>query len=289
MTRSGRGRILAGVTTPSTANPVSATAYWTLASRAEDASRERPIADDRFAQRFMNDDARAVAKRLASLKKPYSSFPVRHRIIDDLLAAELSADPELRVILIGSGFDSRPFRLAGGRWLEVDEPDLLAYKESRLPSSGSPQELERVAIRFGEESLESVLAPHATPARVAVVLEGVLGYLSDDERRRLLSTLTRVFPNHVVFCDLVTRTFLKRHARNVVRLLRELGAEFSASDDTPDALFHELGYETREQISVVLRGAALRAPGAPPRWVVRRLRSLRSGYCVWAFEHTRTG
>ncbi len=136
MTGSRRGRILPGVTTPSTANPVSATAYWTLASRAEDASRERPIADDRFAHRFMNDDARAVAKRLASLKKPYSSFPVRHRIIDDLLAAELSADPDLRVVLIGSGFDSRPFRLQGGRWLEVDEPDLLAYKESRLPAAG---------------------------------------------------------------------------------------------------------------------------------------------------------
>ena len=75
-----------------TANPVSATAFWTLASRAEDASRELPIAGDRFAHRFVNDDARAVAKRLASLKKPYSS-PVRHRIIDDLLAAELSADP----------------------------------------------------------------------------------------------------------------------------------------------------------------------------------------------------
>jgi methyltransferase (TIGR00027 family) len=273
------------VTTPSTANPVSATAYWTLASRVEDASRERPIADDRFAHRFVNDDARAVAKRLASLKKPYSSFPVRHRIIDDLLAAELSADPDLRVVLIGSGFDSRPFRLQGGRWLEVDEPDLLAYKESRLPAAESPQELERIPIRFGEESLESVLAPYASPARVAVVLEGVLGYLSDDERRRLLSTLIRVFPNNVVFCDLVTRTFLERHARNVVKLLRGLGAAFSASDDTPEALFHELGYKTREQISVVLRAAALRAPGAPPRWVVRRLRSLRSGYCVWAFGH----
>jgi methyltransferase (TIGR00027 family) len=277
------------VTTPSTPNPVSATAYWTLASRAEDATRERPIADDRFAHRFMSEDARAVAKRLASLKKPYSSFPVRHRIIDDLLAAELSADPNLRVVLIGSGFDSRPFRLQGGRWVEIDEPDLLAYKESRLPAAESPQELERVPIRFGEESLESVLAAYASPDRVAVVLEGVLGYLSDDERRRLLSTLTRVFPNHVVFCDLVTRTFLRRHARNVVKLLRELGAEFSASNDTPDALFHELGYETREQISVVLRGAALGAPGAPPRWVVRRLRSLRNGYCVWAFEHAGTG
>jgi hypothetical protein len=75
----------------------------------------------------------------------------------------------------------------------------------------------------------------------------------------------------------------------VVKLLREVEAEFSASDDTPDALFHELGHGTRDQISVVLRAAALRAPGAPPRWLVRRLRTLRSGYCVWAFEHAGTG
>ena len=98
-----------------------------------------------------------------------------------------------------------------------------------------------------------------------------------------------MFPNHVVFCDLVTRTFLKRHARNVVRLLRELGAEFSASDDTPDALFHELGYGTGSQISVVLaRPRSARQERLPDGWCAASA-SLRSGYCVWAFEHAGTG
>ena len=234
----------------------------------------------------MNDDARAVAKRLASLKKPYSSFPVRHRIIDDLLAAELSADPRLREVLIGSGFDSRPFRSRGplARGRRARPPCLQGVA---APRSAVPEELERVPIRFGEESLESVLAPHATPARVAVVLEGVLGYLSDDERRGLLSTLIRLFPNHVVFCDLVTRTFLKRHARNVVKLLREVEPSSRRRTTHPTRCSTSSATD-RDQIRV-LRAAALRAPGAPPRWVVRRLRSLRSGYCVWTFEHAGTG
>ena len=184
------------------ANPVSATAYWTLAARHADATGPRPIANDTYAERFMDDTARTVAARFARLKRPTASFPVRHRVIDDLLRAELVRDPELRVVVLGCGFDTRAFRLGGGRWLEIDEPELLASKEARLPVSESRQQLERLAIRFGGESLETALAGHASDDRVVVVLEGVLGYLTDDARRALLISLGRLLPRHVVLCDL---------------------------------------------------------------------------------------
>jgi methyltransferase (TIGR00027 family) len=267
-------------------NPVSLTAYWTLAARYEDAAEEQSIAGDSYAHRFMNDDVRAVAERFRRIKKANASFPVRHRMIDDMLAAELARDPGLRVVVIGCGFDSRAFRLRGGRWIEVDEPALLAYKECRVPTSEATNELVRVPIRFGRESLDEKLGPYAGEDRAAVVLEGVIGYLGDDERRELLLTLTRVFPHHVVLCDMLTRTFLRRYARKLVKIVRELGAEFSSSGDAPEALFHELGYRTVESVSVVLRATELRAKNAPPAWLARRLPSLRDGYRVWRLEHS---
>jgi methyltransferase (TIGR00027 family) len=266
------------------ANPVSTTAYWTLAARDADARSERPVANDTFAHRFMDDEARAVAARFRPLKRPSASFPVRHRVIDDLLAAELEREPTLRVVVVGCGFDTRPFRLGGGRWLEVEEPGLLAIKDARLPVTEAPTELVRVPIRFRDESLEAVLAPYATTERVAIVLEGILGYLPDPERRALLTAVGRLFPQHVVVCDLLTRTFLARYARSLVRFLRAMDAEFAASSDHPEALFHELGYRTRERISIPARGAALGAAGAPPAWLVGLLPGFRDGYCVWLFE-----
>ena len=266
------------------ANPVSTTAYWTLAARYADATGAEPVANDTFAERFMDDTARAAAERFSPLRRAFASFPVRHRIVDDLLRAELERDPTMRVVLLGCGFDTRAFRLGGGRWLEVDEPELIAAKEARLPADEAPNELVRVGIRFRHESLEATLTPYASTEGVAIVLEGILGYLPDNERRALLDALGRLFPRHIVLCDLLTRTFLARYARDLVRFLREMDAEFSASSDYPEALFHGLGYRTLARISIPERSAELGADGAPPAWLFRLLPGFRTGYCVWELQ-----
>jgi O-Methyltransferase involved in polyketide biosynthesis len=273
------------VTSLAAENPVSVTAFWVLAARYTDAIGRHPVGNDTYAARFMDDEARAVAQRFASLKRPNASFPVRHRIIDDMLRRELDEDRGRRVAVIGSGFDSRPFRLHGGRWVELDEPALLRHKEARLPVSEAPNELVRVPIRFAEESLEEKLRPFATDDHAIVVLEGVIGYLTDTDRETLLTTLGRLFPSHALICDLLTRTFLRRYGRKLVRVLAELGAPFASSDDAPEALFAALDYRVLEHVSVVQRGVELGARGAPPAFVTRLLPSLRDGYRVWLFEH----
>ncbi len=116
------------------------------------------------------------------------------------------------------------------------------------------------------------------------MLEGILGYLPDNERRTLLVTLGRLFPRHLVLTDLLTRTFLARYARGLVRVLREIDAGFTASSDHPEALFHELGYRTRAQISIPARAVDLGADGAPPALLLRLLPGFRTGYCVWELE-----
>jgi len=274
---------------PVTENPVSLTAYWTLGVRYEDAAGDSPVAGDTFAHRFMDDRAREVTEQFRSLAKPNATVPVRHRLIDDLLAAELAQDSALQVVVIGCGFDSRAFRLPGGRWLEVDEPAVLAHKDSSLPVSEAANELVRIPIRFGAESLEDKLAAYATGQRVVVVLEGILNYLSDDESRELLTVLTRVFRHHVVLCDMLGRTFIALYSRRLVRHLRALGMEFSSSAETPEALFHEFGYRTASKVSVWQRANELGAGGAPPAWAVRVLPKLRDGYCIWSFEYAREG
>ena len=270
-----------------TENPVSLTAYWTLGIRDRDASSASPIAGDRFAHRFMDDRARDITAQLGSLKRPSASLPVRHRLIDDHLGAELARDPALRVVVIGCGFDTRAFRLGGGRWIEVDEPALIGQKDAALPASESPNELVRIPVRFGQESLEEKLAPYATAERAAVVLEGVLNYLSDEQSRELLGVLTKLFPRHVVLCDMLGRRFIAIYARALVKRLRRLGIEFSASAETPEPLFRAFGYRTTTSVSIWGAANELGAEGAPPALAVRVLPSLRKGYCVWSFEYER--
>jgi hypothetical protein len=264
-----------------TENPVSVTAFWVLAARYADATGPRPVANDTFAERFMDEDARAVAQRFASLKRPNASFPVRHRIIDDMLRRELEEDRGRRVVVIGSGFDSRPFRLEGGRWVELDEPALLRRKEARLPVSEAPNELVRVPIRFAEDSLDDKLRPFATDDR-AVSIEGVI------RPRRSAAPgaaddLGRLVPRHRLICDL-SRDVPRRYGRRFVRILEDRRA-VRPSDDAPGAWLPSSA-TTCEHVSVVsepsswARGASAGIRSSPAAEPAR-------GYQVWLFDHGR--
>src|SRR5262245_54626447 len=107
-------------------NPVSKTAWYCCGVRAQDATRSRPLLNDRYAARFMAGEGERVFARFADMKFPNRSNVVRHLVIDDWLREALARDSEQLVVLIGCGFDARAYRLGGGRWLEVDEPPLIA-------------------------------------------------------------------------------------------------------------------------------------------------------------------
>ena len=110
--------------------PVSKTAYYCCGVRTLDAAAERPLCGDRLAERFMTADAWETFDLFRDLPEPNVSNVVRHRMIDDLLTDALGQRADATIILIGAGFDSRAFRLPGGRWIELDEPALIALKEA---------------------------------------------------------------------------------------------------------------------------------------------------------------
>src|ERR1044072_9066329 len=176
------------------ANPISRTAYYTLAVRAKDAASPKPIGRDTFAQRFMNDDAERVWEEFKSFKAPNGSNAARHVMIDEHLQSALDADPSAPVVIIGAGFDTRAYRLKGGRWFEFDEPEILTYKESRLPTSEAPNPLQRTAVEFAKGELTAKLAIVPAAPHAHIVIEGVFFYLTHAERRELLTLLANRFP-----------------------------------------------------------------------------------------------
>ena len=101
-------------------NPISRTAYYTLAVRNWDAAQPRPMCGDSLARSFMNPEAEGVWQQFKRYHRANASNAARHAIIDEHLSTVLEARPQARVIIIGAGFDTRAFRLKGGRWIEVD-------------------------------------------------------------------------------------------------------------------------------------------------------------------------
>jgi methyltransferase (TIGR00027 family) len=268
--------------------PISRTAFYCTGVRAVDARSPAPLCGDRYAERFMDDEAWRLFEPFRSFRMPNASNVVRHRMIDELLRARLSEYPRLRVVLIGAGFDSRAFRLAGGRWLEIDEAPLLDFKEARLPVAECPQPLRRIAIDFATDSLAEKLAAFAAedPGAPAVaVVEGVLMYLSEQQIRTLATTLAELFPEVELICDVATQGFIRRFARRLHERIHGLGASFAVLDRPLEEILADCGFEQQASESIPGRAAALGAIPFLGRLVVRSLKSLREGYTIRVFRH----
>lgn len=265
-------------------DPIARTAYYCCGVRAADAASPRPICGDHLAARFMDEEARAVFARFERFRGPNLSNAARHRLVDDLLREYLARRPDGLVVLLGAGFDTRAFRLPGGRWVELDHPALLARKARALPVNAAPRPLVRVGIDFATQDLAETLAPWAGEDDVVVVLEGVSMYLTDAAFTATARALHAVFPRHTLLCDLMDARFARRFGGGLRGEIRALGGDFAPDRADPVAFVSALGYTHRSAASIPGRAVDHGTLGIP-RWVLNTvLRALRDGYRLHRFD-----
>jgi methyltransferase (TIGR00027 family) len=268
--------------------PISQTAFYCCGVRMQDAESAKPVCGDVYAKVFMNEDGLRILEKFKDEVNPNTSNVARARVVDDLLREELAAHPDLRIVIIGCGFDSRAYRLKGGTWIELDEPQVIAYKNERLPASEAPNELQRIPIDFSTESLEEKLAPFAGAGPTVVVIEGVFMYLEEATIRGLLWTLHSLFPEHKLICDLMTRKFFEKYGRTIHEKLTGLGASFKFTADNPEELFVSNGYRRLACLSIVEKSAEYQMKKIPRLIARTLLRTLTSGYAIYVFASTGT-
>jgi len=264
--------------------PISKTAFYCCGVRMQDAERDQPVCGDTYAKVFMNEQGLQILETFKDETRPNISNVGRHRLIDDLLRQELHANPNLTVVLIGAGFDTRAFRLKGGTWIELDEPQVITYKEERLPAATSDNELQRITIDFATESLAQKLAAFSGRSPVTVVIEGVLMYLEEAAIEKLLETLNHLFPRHKLICDLMTKEFFEKNAGTIHEKLTGMGANFKFTIDNPEEVFLKNGYRQLETIPIIEKAVLFEA-GEIPLSVWQTIQpTLPQGYEIYLFE-----
>ena len=265
-------------------NPVSRTAYYCCGVRMLDAESNHPVLNDVYAARFMDEEGLKTFETFRKFKGPNASNTARHRIIDDILRDFISKHAEPVVIIVGAGFDSRAYRINGGRWIELDEPQVIDYKNEKLPISECKNSLTRISIRFGEESLKEKLQPFSSSQSVIVVVEGVLMYLNETLINDLLDTLISIFPTHEIACDLMVKKFFEKYSYKIHNEIRGLGATFTFLVDDPANIFLRKGYRLENKNSTVLKAidlGLLKIPRFILRWFMK---PLVEGYAIYHFK-----
>ena len=117
---------------------------------------------------------------------PRPSAIVRTRVLDDALVAAVDGGIE-QLVILGAGYDSRPYRLPGCarlRVFEVDHPDTQVVKRRVLARvlGQLPAHVRFVAVDFDHDDLTAALdrAGFVVGRATFVLWEGVAGYLTAD-------------------------------------------------------------------------------------------------------------
>lgn len=264
---------------------VSKTAYYCCGVRMQDAESAHPLIGDKYAKRLLGKEGAAYWEEFKQLTIPNAGNIARAYLIDSWVKKELNSHPDATIILVGAGLDSRAYRFNAGRWVEIDEPAIIAYKNDILPLKECNNELQRIPIEFEKEKLADKLQAYVNRSFVIFIIEGVLMYLPDEQKNQLLSVVTTLFPKHLLFCDLMNRKFFEKFANKIRKKLAEHGAAFTDLADEPGRLFLEYGYTQKSQIALpkaITDLGLLRIP----RFIIKLVfGKLIAGYSVYHFAY----
>lgn len=172
---------------------MSDTALWVASFRAQEGQRADAAFEDPFAAILSGERGLAIARSIPCATTVEWGVIIRTSAIDRLINEALGAGVDT-VLNLGAGLDTRPYRLklpTTLRWVEVDFPNIIELKNSKLGEYKPVCELERVGLDLLDRpSRNKLLARYARSSKcILVITEGVLTYFSIYDVARLASEL----------------------------------------------------------------------------------------------------
>ncbi|MEU9288116.1 SAM-dependent methyltransferase [Streptomyces sp. NPDC048275] len=177
---------------------VSETALWTVRMRAQESARADALFDDTLAAEFLDAAGAAGAPPGAGvLQKVLPDWlAVRTRFFDDHLLSVTRGGCE-QVVLLGSGLDTRAYRLdwpTATQVFEVDLPAVQAFKD-RVLAGRAPDVARRTTVSADllGDWRGALLAAGFDPGRpTAWLCEGLLFYLPPEAVESLIGTASEL-------------------------------------------------------------------------------------------------
>ncbi|BBX95239.1 hypothetical protein MLAC_05330 [Mycobacterium lacus] len=190
------------------ATSVGATATMVACARAVAGRQTNPIVNDPFAEPLVRAVGVELFARLASGELEFSDigsgwmpdfFGVRTRFFDGFLGSAMSAGLR-QTVIVGSGLDSRAYRLAwptGTVIYEIDQPEVIEFKDTMLAGVGATPaaRLRSVGVDLRQEWPTALRQEGFDPRQpTAWLAEGLMiGYLPGDALSGRVSPKLRLF------------------------------------------------------------------------------------------------
>jgi methyltransferase (TIGR00027 family) len=238
---------------------VSDTARWVAYFRAVETRRSDALFRDPYAERLAGAHGFRIANTLPDGNKHEWAWVARTYLFDQFLSRAIQEGTDL-VVNLAAGLDARPYRMnlpATLQWVEVDLPEIVAYKEEVLADEKPRCRLERISL-----DLSDVLARRELFARldggatkVVVASEGLLIYFMAEEVASLAKDLAvgKHFRSWII--DLASPGQLRLMQRTTGKQLSEAGAAFKFGPPEGANFFKPYGWEPKD-VQGMLKTAA---------------------------------
>jgi methyltransferase (TIGR00027 family) len=175
-------------------------------------------------------------------------FIARTVAFDEFISAQVESVVDT-VVNLAAGLDVRPYRMtlpSSLKWIEVDLPGILDYKEEILAGEKPVCELERFRLNLADAVARRDLFEQIgrSAAKALIITEGLLVYLDPAEVDALATDLAKIpaFQSWVI--DLTSPGLLRRLKQTLGPHLSQSGAEMRfAPPEGPD-YFARHGWKT---------------------------------------------
>lgn len=232
---------------------ISDTALWAAAYRARETESPDPLFRDPFARKLSGARGEQIAEKLTF--KDSWAWVARTHVYDRYITTEVERGADL-VVNLAAGLDARPYRMAlPGRlvWVEIDLPDLLAYKEEALRDAKPSCAVERIALDLADRTArQSVFERLGGRAKQAlVVTEGLLIYLTAEENGALADDLAAPPAFRRWALDLVSPGLLRMVRKKMSAELDRAGAPLKFGPPEGPGFFEPHGWRPVEVASLL--------------------------------------
>jgi methyltransferase (TIGR00027 family) len=240
---------------------VSDTARWVAVYRAQETERADAIFRDPFARRLAGERGEQIAKLMPLGSDNAWSMITRTFLIDQLINAEVQRGADL-VINLAAGLDSRPYRMqlsSSLRWVEVDLPEILDYKEGILRDEKPVCLLEHVRLDLSDLSGRRELFARLghSAKRALIITEGLMIYLTPEAAGELAADLAEPATFHSWIVDIASPGLLRMLRKRMAPQLRE-AAPFKFAPEEGPAFFTRYGWKPVEVQSLLKNAAQLK-------------------------------
>ncbi len=225
---------------------ISDTARWVAVYRTRESERPDALFRDPFAGRLAGKRGEEIAAEVLKRSRNDWSLVIRTYLFDSLITDYISRGGDM-VINLAAGLDARPYRMdlpSSLRWVEVDLPEILDYKEEILAGEKPRCALRRVRLDLANrEARRPLLAELGRESKGAlVVTEGLIVYLTTEQVAEFAEDLAAPAGIRWWTHDLMSPGLRKMVMRQIGELLKEAHAPLQFSPEEGPGFFVRYGW-----------------------------------------------